>query len=611
MKTKMPVWIMILVMAMVVAGCDKDDDEEWGGGNGGNTQIAGALPGVFSVSSAEKVQFSRGNLQYRASDNTWRFAENQWDFVGRFNSQASSTYDGWIDLFGWGTSGYDHGAVCYQPWSTSTNNRDYFVYGQYDCNLNDRTGKADWGYNAISNGGSQTGLWRTMSKPEWEYLINGRTTISGIRFVKAKVNGVNGVILLPDDWNSSFCSLNQPNQYDADFDVNIIALSQWNTMEESGAVFLPAAGERYGYEVDEVGEVGVYYTSTHEDNDGVYGFGFYDDDLDDEAEYRCYGQSVRLVCPDLGGNGNGNGDGNDGVQVTTLVLGDITQTSAVCGAEIVAAQGVSISKIGVCWSAEANPTNSDMYHSVSYNGEPFVCTVDGLEPGTEYHVRAFVMAGLRCYYGEDVSFNTLVGGNDGHAYVDLGLPSGLLWATCNVGAEAPEDYGDYFAWGETTPKDYYDWSTYQYCNGSYNTLTKYCNQSNYGYNGFTDNLTTLEPTDDAATANWGNGWRMPTMEEFEELYNNTTVTWTQQNGVNGRLFTAANGNSLFMPAAGCRYVSSLYGTGDGGRYWSSSRYMDTPDDAWLLHFYSNLYGMSYYNRYGGHSVRAVRSARQN
>lgn len=295
----------------------------------------------------------------------------------------------------------------------------------------------------------------------------------------------------------------------------------------------------------------------------------------------------------------------------TLVLGDITQTSAVCGAEVVAAQGTSISKIGVCWSVGANPTNSDMHHSVSYNGEPFVCTIDGLEPGTECHVRAFVTVGLHCYYGEDVSFNTLVGGTDGHAYVDLGLPSGLLWATCNVGAEAPEDYGDYFAWGETTPKDYYDWSTYQYCNGSYNTLTKYCNQSNYGYNGFTDNLTTLEPTDDAATANWGNGWRMPTMEEFEELYNNTTVTWTQQNGVNGRLFTAANGNSLFLPAAGCRYVSSLYGIGDGGRYWSSSRYMDTPDDAWLLHFYSNLYGMSYYNRYGGHSVRAVRSARQN
>ena len=100
-----------------------------------------------------------------------------------------------------------------------------------------------------------------------------------------------------------------------------------------------------------------------------------------------------------------------------------------------------------------------------------------------------------------------------HEYVDLGLPSGLLWATCNVGADAPEDYGDYIAWGETTPKTTYNWSTYQYCMGSYNTLTKYCNKTSFGYNGFTDNLTTLLPEDDAATANWGSGWRMPTEEE--------------------------------------------------------------------------------------------------
>ena len=107
------------------------------------------------------------------------------------------------------------------------------------------------------------------------------------------------------------------------------------------------------------------------------------------------------------------------------------------------------------------------------------------------------------------------GGNGGntHAYVDLGLPSGLLWATCNVGANNPQDYGDYFAWGETTPKDFYSWSNYKYCRG-YEQLTKYCTMSDYGYNGYTDNLTTLLPEDDAATVNWGDGWRMPTKEEF-------------------------------------------------------------------------------------------------
>ena len=192
-------------------------------------------------------------------------------------------------------------------------------------------------------------------------------------------------------------------------------------------------------------------------------------------------------------------------------------------------------------------------------------------------------------------------------YVDLGLPSGLLWATFNVGADSPEDYGDHFAWGETTPKDTYNWSTYQYCNGSYNTLTKYCNYSSCGYNGFTDDLTTLLPEDDAAAANWGGNWRMPTKEEFQELYNNTTVTWTQQNGVNGRLFTAPNGNTLFLPAAGYRYNSSLNDAGSNGDYWSSSLYTDGPYGAWDFDFDSDNYGMDGYYRYYGFTVRPVRS----
>ena len=218
---------------------------------------------------------------------------------------------------------------------------------------------------------------------------------------------------------------------------------------------------------------------------------------------------------------------------------------------------------------------------------------------------SFTVSGNR-----DLVANFAVSSGGDHAYVDLGLPSGLLWATCNVGADAPEDYGDYFAWGETQPKDTYNWSTYQYCNGSSSTLTKYCNNSSYGYNGFTDNLTTLLPEDDAATANWGNDWRMPTKEEWQELYNNTTVTWTTQNGVNGLLFTASNGNSLFLPAAGNRWYDELYYVGNYGYYWSSSLYTVNPDYAWyFFYFNSGSTGMSRYYRYYGHSVRAVRSAR--
>jgi uncharacterized protein (TIGR02145 family) len=199
-----------------------------------------------------------------------------------------------------------------------------------------------------------------------------------------------------------------------------------------------------------------------------------------------------------------------------------------------------------------------------------------------------------------------------HAYVDLGLPSGTKWATCNVGADSPEDYGDYFAWGETTPKDTYNWSAYQYCMGSSSTtMTKYCTDASYGYEGFTDDLTTLLPEDDAATANWGEGWRMPTKAEWQELYNNTTVTWTTQNGVSGRLFTAANGNSLFLPAAGYRNNSNLSGAGSYGRYWSSSLHTDYPDCAWGFGFSSDGFRVDRNTRIFGFTVRPVCSSRQN
>ena len=197
-----------------------------------------------------------------------------------------------------------------------------------------------------------------------------------------------------------------------------------------------------------------------------------------------------------------------------------------------------------------------------------------------------------------------------HEYIDLGLPSGLLWATCNVGANAPEEYGDYFAWGETQTKGHYGWSTYQYCNGDYNQLTKYCSNPDYGYNGYTDTLTILLPEDDAATVNWGDEWRMPTKEEFEELFNNTTVTWTQQNGVNGRLFTASNGNSLFLPATGYWWEGALYYHGNEGHYWSSLLYSESPNGAWVVDFTSSFYSMGNSNggRGNGVTVRPVRAS---
>ena len=195
---------------------------------------------------------------------------------------------------------------------------------------------------------------------------------------------------------------------------------------------------------------------------------------------------------------------------------------------------------------------------------------------------------------------------DPHKWVDLGLPSGTLWATCNVGADNPEDYGDYFAWGETEPKDVYNWSTYKWCNGSSSTLTKYCTSSSYGYNGFVDNKLELDPQDDAAYVNWGASWRMPTYDQQTELRTKCTWTWTTQNGVNGRLVTGPNGKSLFLPAAGFRYDSSLDYAGSRGYCWSRTLGSSYPNNAYDVYFDSGDVYWYYSGRVYGFTVRAVR-----
>jgi hypothetical protein len=268
------------------------------------------------------------------------------------------------------------------------------------------------------------------------------------------------------------------------------------------------------------------------------------------------------------------------------------------------AQGLSLNELGVCWSTSSKPTIEDAHLSTVNWNEPYVCTIIGLEPSTKYHVRAYALRGLEYYYGEDKSFTTegSSGGGGGgggswgsHDYVNLGLPSGTLWATCNVGATTPEGYGDYFAWGETQPKEVYDLNTYKYYDGT--SYTKY-NSS--------DGLSVLQPMDDATTANWGSYWRMPSEEEWWELRDHTTITWTTQNGVNGRLFTAANGNSLFLPAAGGRWDGDLYDVGSSGCYWSSSLLADYPSHAWGLYFSSSGTDVCSIDRSCGISVRPVR-----
>ena len=189
---------------------------------------------------------------------------------------------------------------------------------------------------------------------------------------------------------------------------------------------------------------------------------------------------------------------------------------------------------------------------------------------------------------------------DGYEYIDLGLS--VKWATMNVGATSPEDYGGYYAWGETEEKENYDWSTYKWCNGSYDTQTKYCTESYYGT---VDNKTVLDPEDDVAHVKWGGSWRMPTNAELNELLNNCTWEWTTLNGVNGYTVTGPNGNSIFLPAAGYRYGTGVYNRGSHGYYWSSSLDSDDGNYACGLYFGSGFYDWYFNNRYYGLSVRPV------
>lgn len=189
-------------------------------------------------------------------------------------------------------------------------------------------------------------------------------------------------------------------------------------------------------------------------------------------------------------------------------------------------------------------------------------------------------------------------------YVDLGLPSGTLWAKRNVGADSPEGNGNFFAWGEIRQKEKYSWSTYLWCNGTSKELKKYCTTGDYGT---VDNKIELDPEDDAAYVNWGESWRMPTYDQFEELRTHCMWKWTQQNGVKGCLVTGPNGNTMFLPAAGDRSDASYYS--GAGFYWTRTLDSGNPSHAYNLFFGSSEVSWYYYTRERGLSVRPVSASR--
>ena len=270
--------------------------------------------------------------------------------------------------------------------------------------------------------------------------------------------------------------------------------------------------------------------------------------------------------------------------ITTAQATNISYTSARVGGHIIDNGGIAVTESGVVYSTSQNPTTLDIKVISERQSDEYTIDLTDLQEGTTYYVRAYAINAKGTAYGEEVSFMTL--SLNGHEYVDLGLS--VKWATMNVGASKPEDYGDYFAWGETEPKEVYDWSTYKHCQGIEHTLTKYNTERFYGT---VDNKTELDAIDDAAVVNWGGAWRMPTDAEMTELREQCTWTWTRWDTPNDvregyKVTSKSNGNSIFLPAAGYRRDSSLYTLGYGF-YWSSSLCTDGPSHAGGVHFNSS------------------------
>ncbi len=278
----------------------------------------GAINGLFSVNAnGDQVYFSKGNLQYIGSATIpyWKLADHQWDYLGYTGGQSSDSPTADRDLFGWGTSGWHDNSdpynLYYQPWSITTTwssheivneNYNFFGYGpstnMQSPNLTGNSANYDWGYNSIVNGGNSFNIWRTLTIEEWVYVLETRTTVSNIHYAKAIVSDVKGTIVLPDDWYTSYYPLNNTNKAYASYSSNTITSEQWNTLEQHGAIFLPAGGFRSGgYIEPDAFDFGYYWSASYNGSSfNAYHVYFGDASLNAMGNYyRCMGLSVRLV----------------------------------------------------------------------------------------------------------------------------------------------------------------------------------------------------------------------------------------------------------------------------------------------------------------------------
>ncbi|MBQ0015947.1 MAG: hypothetical protein KBT04_03060, partial [Bacteroidales bacterium] len=651
-----------------------------GNTTGGSTVTKGdngALPRLFSVAEGKQVRFSAGNLQYTTTGShacvdgttkqgTWCFAANQYDYIGCGNESVSSSYTGYIDLFGWGTSGY---SGC-NPYLSSETNSDYGPSSSN--NLMGSYVNYDWGmYNAISNGGNVAGKWRTLTNEEWIYLYNGRPNASS-KHGRATVNGVHGVVFLPDSWaQPEGCSFAAGSANG--WTTNNYTATQWASMETAGALFLPAAGNRSSTTVGSVGDNGGYWSSTAYGSMYAYYLYFGSSNLGTKSTlYRTYGRSVRLVCDLL-------------PVVFTTTVSHITDTSAVVGGNITFDGGSAVTASGVCWSnTSSTPTvSSCLGKTTDGTGTgSFSSTITGLSEGTTYYVRAYATNSKGTAYGEAVQIVT----------TPKGALSGLFSVSATKKVHFSQGNLQYTTTGEhacaddTTKSGTWRFAEHQYdyvgsasqngqqyneapgnVSGSDNanissSYTGYIDLFGWGTSGYNGcnpylNSTTNSdygPLGDITGTNydWGvynaisNGgnvagkWRTLTYAEWYYLrytrtnasskYGPATVngvhgvvflpdSWTTPSGCT---FTAGYGNdwatnnytttqweamegagALFSPAAGYRCSTSVSYVGSYGNYWSSKSAGIYGAD--YLYFDSGSLYTSDGSRCASHSVRLV------
>ena len=363
------------------------------------------------------------------------------------------------------------------------------------------------------------------------------------------------------------------------------------TGPNGNSIFLPAAGYYYNTDYWYWNMRGYYRTGSLGDNTNASNSssGLYFD----ENEWRLSGldrsggMSVRPVYGEL----------KPQIKVTTGAATDITYNSATLGGTLNNAN-VSID-CGIIYGTSSNLSATTGTSVATKSQNEFSLTINGLSSNTTYYYRAYAIVGGEYIYGKVLSFTTEQA-ESGVEAVDLGLS--VKWAPYNVGATAPEEYGGYYAWGETEEKSDYTWATYKWCSGSEKTMTKYCTESSYGT---VDNKTTLELEDDVAHVTWGNLWRMPTKEELDELYNECTWLWTTVNSINGYKVIGPNGNSIFLPVAGNFNDNKNDTRGVWGTYWTSS--LDVALPSYSYEFYFRDSGKNKGNgfRFYGHSVRPV------